>query len=61
VEMLETITTESRAPAVAAVADVRERWRMGSEARGLLLVSAVLTAFGLAVLYSPSVMVALHD
>ena len=45
----------------AAVADVRERWRMGPEARALMLVSAVLTAFGLAVLYSASAFVALHD
>ncbi|MGH7615624.1 MAG: FtsW/RodA/SpoVE family cell cycle protein, partial [Gemmatimonadaceae bacterium] len=34
---------------------------MGSEARGLVLVSAVLTAFGLAVLYSASAFVAEHD
>jgi cell division protein FtsW len=45
----------------ATVADVRERWRMGPEARALMLVSAVLTAFGLAVLYSASAFVALHD
>jgi cell division protein FtsW len=44
---------------MAAVAtDVRERWRMGPEARGLVLISAVLTAFGLAVLYSASAFVA---
>ena len=41
--------------------DMRERWRMGPEARGLMLVSAVLTAFGLAVLYSASAFVADHD
>lgn len=34
---------------------------MGSEARGLILVSAVLTAFGLAVLYSASAIVAVND
>ena len=34
--------------------EVRERWRMGAEARGLILVMAVLLAFGLAVLYSAS-------
>jgi cell division protein FtsW len=45
----------------ASVADVRERWRMGPEARAMMLVSAVLTAFGLAVLYSASAFVALHD
>jgi cell division protein FtsW len=37
-----------------SVAHVRERWRMGAEARGLILVMAVLLAFGLAVLYSAS-------
>jgi cell division protein FtsW len=36
------------------MAQVRERWRMGPEARGLILVMAVLLAFGLAVLYSAS-------
>ena len=36
---------------VAQPTDMRLRWRMGSEARGLVLISAVLTAFGLAVLY----------
>src|SRR3954470_4927107 len=41
-----------------AVAAVRERWRMGPEARSMVLVSAVLTAFGLAVLYSSSAFVA---
>jgi cell division protein FtsW len=35
-------------------AQLRERWRMGIEARGLILVMAVLLAFGLAVLYSAS-------
>jgi cell division protein FtsW len=34
---------------------------MGAEARGLILVSAVLTAFGLAVLYSASAFVAERD
>jgi cell division protein FtsW len=48
-----------RTPGPAA--DVRVRWRMGPEARGLILVSAVLTAFGLAVLYSSSAFVADHD
>ena len=35
-------------------AAVRERWRMGTEARGLILVTALLLTFGLAVLYSAS-------
>ena len=47
--------------AAAASPDVRERWRMGPEARGLVLVSAVLTAFGLAVLYSASAFVAVQE
>jgi cell division protein FtsW len=36
----------------------RERWRMNGDARMLVLVTAVLTAFGLAVLYSASVITA---
>ena len=36
------------------LAQVRERWRMGAEARGLILMMSVLLAFGLAVLYSAS-------
>ena len=35
-------------------AGVRERWRMGVEARALVLVTSCLLAFGLAVLYSAS-------
>jgi len=45
----------------SASAHVRERWRMGSEARGLVLVMAVLLAFGLAVLYSASAIVAMQE
>jgi cell division protein FtsW len=37
-----------------SIAQVRERWRMGTEARGLILVMSLLLAFGLAVLYSAS-------
>jgi cell division protein FtsW len=48
-------------PRAVAGTDVRERWRMGPEARGLLFVSAALTAFGLAVLYSASAIVAMND
>lgn len=48
------------APSVAG-AHVRERWVMGPEARGLIFVCAVLTAFGLAVLYSSSAFVADQD
>jgi cell division protein FtsW len=37
---------------------VRERWRMGAEARALVLVTGALLAFGLAVMYSASAIVA---
>ncbi|MCC6771295.1 MAG: FtsW/RodA/SpoVE family cell cycle protein [Gemmatimonadaceae bacterium] len=42
----------------------RERWAVGTEARALVLVTAVLCAFGLATLYSASAFVAMqadHD
>ncbi len=45
----------------ATSAQMRERWRMGPEARGLVLVMAVLLAFGLAVLYSASAIVAMQE
>jgi cell division protein FtsW len=48
------------ATAAASSAQVRERWRMGPEARGLVLVMAMLLAFGLAVLYSASAIVAMQ-
>jgi len=44
-----------------AATNVRERWRMGSEARALTLISAILTAFGLGVLYSASAFVAMNE
>jgi cell division protein FtsW len=44
----------------AAAPNVRERWRMGIEARALVLVTGVLLAFGLAVLYSASAIVAMQ-
>lgn len=44
----------------ALAAQVRERWRMGFEARALLLVTAVLLAFGLVTLYSASAIVAMQ-
>ena len=46
---------------VAALPHVRERWRMGVEARALVLVVAALLAFGLAVLYSASAIVAMQE
>ncbi|MFI5255731.1 MAG: FtsW/RodA/SpoVE family cell cycle protein [Gemmatimonadales bacterium] len=42
-------------------AQARDRWRMGPEARGLVLVMAALVAFGLAVLYSASAIVAMQE
>jgi cell division protein FtsW len=47
--------------AADARADIRYRWRMGPEARLMVLVSAILCAFGLAVLYSSSAFVAVAD
>ena len=44
-----------------ARATVRERWRMSPAALSLVLVSAVLLAFGLAVLYSASAIVAVNE
>ncbi len=38
------VRSESAGRQAPAKRDVRERWRMGPEARGLMLVSAVLTA-----------------
>ncbi|NBW65463.1 cell division protein FtsW [bacterium] len=40
---------------------VRERWRMGIEARALVIATATLLAFGLAALYSASAFEATHD
>ena len=48
------------APAIPSP-NVRERWRMGLEARAMVLVTAVLLVFGLAVLYSASAIVAMHE
>lgn len=55
------MTAASIAPRELTRAAVRERWRMGAEARSLVLVSAVLLAFGLAVLYSASAIVAINE
>lgn len=44
--------------AAVSVEVVRERWRMGVEARALLLVTAILLVFGLATVYSATVIVA---
>ena len=44
-----------------AIAPERTRWRMSVEARALVLVTAMLVAFGLVVLYSSSAMLALQE
>ena len=44
-----------------AWATSRERWRMGPEARGLVLITGGLLAFGLAVLYSASAILAIQQ
>jgi len=51
-------TPGARRGAGGGGAEVRQRWRMGPEARGLVLVSSILLAFGLAVLYSASAILA---
>ena len=45
---------------IAVSASVRERWRMGVEARALLLLTAALLAFGLVTVYSASAVVAVQ-
>ncbi|MCC7053087.1 MAG: FtsW/RodA/SpoVE family cell cycle protein [Gemmatimonadaceae bacterium] len=44
--------------AAVTVEVVRERWRMGVEARALLLITAILLVLGLATVYSATVIVA---
>jgi cell division protein FtsW len=44
-----------------AWATARERWRMGPEARALVLITGGLLAFGLAVLYSASAILAIQQ
>jgi cell division protein FtsW len=46
---------------MTAIAQTRDRWRMGVEARALVLLTAVLLSFGLAVLYSASASVAVQS
>ena len=54
---------ESLAPPARAEprAGERTRWRMSAEAQWLMLVTAVLLAYGLAVLYSASALVAMNE
>ena len=56
-----TAAAIAREPRAHAAARVRERWRMEPEARGLLLVMALVLVFGLAVLYSASAIVAMQE
>src|SRR5208283_5492968 len=46
------------AASTLAPSHLRQRWRMSVEARALVVVTAALLAFGLAVLYSASAIVA---
>lgn len=46
---------------MTGVPTVRERWRMSAEARALVIVTAALLAFGLAVLYSASAVLAVRE
>ncbi len=50
--------TAAAMPRAISTAEVRERWRMGPEARGLGLIMVLVLVFGLAVLYSASAIVA---
>jgi cell division protein FtsW len=49
----------SRSERARVMPGTRERWRMSLEARALILVTAVLVTFGLAVLYSASALQAI--
>ncbi len=42
------VVAEGRATPRGTAVPMRSRWRMGAEARGLVLVSAILLAFALA-------------
>ncbi|OYV73059.1 MAG: hypothetical protein B7Z72_03360, partial [Gemmatimonadetes bacterium 21-71-4] len=48
-------------PVEHARRDVRERWRMEPEAKALVFITAAVLAFGLAVLYSASAIVAMNE
>ncbi len=50
----------SAASRAATLAGTRERWRMSIEARAVVMVTAILVTFGLAVLYSASSLVAVN-
>ncbi|HEX8724751.1 MAG TPA: putative peptidoglycan glycosyltransferase FtsW [Gemmatimonadaceae bacterium] len=50
-----------RRAAVGTGTEMRERWRMGPEAKALVFITAVVLAFGLAVLYSASAIVAMNE
>ncbi|MGH7624179.1 MAG: FtsW/RodA/SpoVE family cell cycle protein [Gemmatimonadaceae bacterium] len=46
---------------MSAAAGLRERWRMSVHARALVIVTATVLAFGLAVLYSASALLAVRE
>jgi cell division protein FtsW len=49
------------ATVAASATNFRERWRMGVDARALVLLTATILAFGLATLYSASAIVAMQE
>ena len=49
------------APRASAPVGVRHRWKMTVEARALTMLTAILVAFGLAVLYSASAFIAMSE
>ncbi len=53
--------TPARRAASGSGVGFRERWRMGPEAKALVFITAAVLAFGLAVLYSASAIVAMND
>ena len=55
------VAAGARASKSVAVQGGRRRWRMGVDARALVIVTAALLAFGVAVLYSASALVAQRD
>lgn len=55
------VDAAARRAAVGTGTEMRERWRMGPEAKALVFITAVVLAFGLAVLYSASAIVAMNE
>ena len=56
-----SLAIPAAAPREQSRADVRDRWRMGSEARSLTFVSFGILMFGLTVLYSASAILSMNS